>query len=79
MDQLKRAFGLLWMVLAFVALIVVILMAQSEIARKPTADVWIQWGVFVGITLPIAIGLFLFGLFAIKGEYDRLPTRSSEL
>jgi ABC-type dipeptide/oligopeptide/nickel transport system permease component len=79
MDQLKRTFGLLWMLLAFAALIAVILMAKAEIARKPTADTWIQWGVFVGITLPIAIGLFLFGLFAFKGEYDRLPTRSSEL
>jgi hypothetical protein len=79
MDQIKRTFGLLWMLLAFVALIAVVLMAQAEIARKPTADVWIQWGVFVSITLPIAIGLFLFGLFAFKGEYDRLPTRSSEL
>lgn len=79
MDQLKRAFGLLWMLLAFAALIAVILMARAEIARKPTADTWIQWGVFVGITLPIAIGLFLFGLFAFKGEYDRLPTPSSEL
>lgn len=79
MDLLKRAFGVLWMMLAVVALVAVILMAQAEIARKPTADVWIQWGVFVGITLPIAVGLFLFGLFAVKGEYDRLPARSSEL
>lgn len=78
MDQLKRVLGLLWMLLAFVALIMVTLMAQAEISRKPTADVWIQWGVFVGISLPIAIGLFLFGLFALKGEYDRIPTRSSD-
>lgn len=79
MDQLKRAFGPLWMLLAFVALIAVILMAQAEITRKPTADVWIQWCVFVGITLPIAIGLFLFGLYAFKGGYDRLPKRSEDL
>lgn len=79
MDQLKRAFGLLWMLLAFVALIAVVLMAQAEIARKPATDVWVQWSVFVGITLPIAIGLFLFGLFAFKGEYNRLPTRSADL
>jgi hypothetical protein len=65
--------------LAFVALIAVILMAEAEITRKPTADVWIQWGIFVGITIPVAFGMFLFGLFAFKGEYDRLPTRSSEL
>lgn len=78
MDLLKRAFGLLWMLLAFVALIAVVLMAQAEISRKPTTDVWIQWGVFVGICIPIAIALFIFGLFALKGEYDRLPTRSSD-
>ena len=52
--------------------------AQAEISRKPTTDVWIQWGVFVGICIPIAIALFIFGLFALKGEYDRLPTRSSD-
>ncbi len=79
MDQLKRAFGLLWMLLAFVALIAVVLMAQAEIARKPATDVWVQWSVFLGITLPIAIGLFLFGLFAFKGEYNRLPARSADL
>ncbi len=79
MDQLKRTFGLLWILLAFAALIAVGIMAYVEIINKPATDVWIQWSIFVGITIPVAIGLFLFGLFAFKGEYDRLPTRSSDL
>ena len=41
-------------------------------------DTRIQWGVFVIIFLPIVFGLFLFGWFAWKGEYDHLPESSAE-
>lgn len=53
--------------------------AATEIRKNPVTDTWIQWGVFVTVFLPIAMGLLLFGWFAWKGEYDRLPESSSEL
>lgn len=53
--------------------------AASEIAAKPEVDTKIQWGVFVLVFLPIAAGMVLFGYYAFKGEYDRLPGSSQDL
>jgi hypothetical protein len=51
----------------------------AEIAKNPVMDTRIQWGVFVIIFIPIAIGFSLFGWFAFKGEYDHLPESSEEI
>jgi len=53
--------------------------ASEEIAKKPVIDTKIQWIVFVVVFIPIAIGLMIFGWYAFKGEYDRLPESSKEL
>jgi hypothetical protein len=42
-------------------------------------DTKIQWGVFVIVFIPIAIGIMIFGYYAIRGEYDHLPESSSEI
>jgi hypothetical protein len=42
-------------------------------------DTRIQWGVFIIIFIPIAIGLMIFGWYAWKGYYDHLPETSTEL
>ncbi len=47
--------------------------------KKPVIDTKIQWGVFVVVFIPIAVGLMIFGYYAIKGEYDHLPESSAEL
>ncbi|MBK9763489.1 MAG: hypothetical protein IPO87_09030 [Flavobacteriales bacterium] len=70
MDQLKRAAGILWMILGPLAVYYLVQTAAIEIAKKPVIDTKIQWGVFVGVFIPIAIGLVLFGWYAWKGEYD---------
>jgi hypothetical protein len=75
----KLFFGILWMLLAPVAIFYLIKTALVEIAKKPVIDTKIQWGVFIVVFIPIAIGLIIFGYFAFKGEYDRLPENSSEL
>jgi hypothetical protein len=79
MNQLKRYLGILWIILAPVAIYYLVKTAASEIAAKPVIDTKIQWGVFVIIFIPIAFGLALFGYFALKGEYDHLPERSDEI
>lgn len=71
MKQLKRAAGIIWMVLGPVAVFFLIRTASVEIAAKPSADTWVQWGVFVLVFLPIAFGFSLFGYYAYKGEYDQ--------
>ncbi len=71
MKQLKKIAGFIWIVLGPLAVFFLIRTAWREIAIKPSADTWIQWGVFVLVFLPIAFGLSLFGYYAVKGEYDK--------
>ena len=39
----------------------------------------VPWFIIIGIFTPIVIGLFIFGYYAFKGEYDRLPESSEEI
>ncbi|MDB5209971.1 MAG: hypothetical protein JWQ30_798 [Sediminibacterium sp.] len=79
MNQLKRFAGIIWLLLGPVAVFYLIRTAAAEIAKKPVIDTKIQWGVFVVVFIPIAIGMMIFGWYALKGEYDHLPERSAEL
>ena len=53
--------------------------AFSEIERNPVIDTKIQWGVFVIIFIPVAIGFSLFGWIAFQGGYDQLPDKSEDI
>lgn len=79
MNTIKRYLGILWMALGPLAIFYLIKMAMHEINSKPVMDTKIQWGVFVVIFIPIAIGLTIFGYFSFRGEYDVLPTSSSDI
>ncbi len=70
MNTLKRILGLVWMILAPVAIYYLVITGASEISKKPVIDTKIQWGVFIGIFIPIAIGFVIFGYYAFRGEYD---------
>lgn len=67
------------MILGPVTIFYLLKTAAAEIARKPNIDTKIQWAVFVVIFIPIAIGMVIFGYYAFKGEYDRLPESSKEI
>ena len=79
MNSIKRFAGILWIILGPLAIFFLIKTAAEEIAKKPVIDTKIQWIVFVIVFIPIAIGLMIFGWYAFKGEYDRLPESSKEL
>lgn len=79
MNRIKRFAGIIWMALGPIACYFLISTALSEIAKKPVLDTKIQWGVFVLVFLPIAIGLVIFGYYALKGEYDHLPQNSTDI
>ncbi|HEX7692566.1 MAG TPA: hypothetical protein VF408_09250 [Sediminibacterium sp.] len=79
MNQIKRISGIIWMLLGPVAVYYLVKTAIIEIERKPVLDTKIQWGVFVAVFIPIAIGITIFGWYALKGEYDHLPESSDEL
>ncbi len=70
MNAIKKLAGILWIVMGPLTVYYLIKTAASEIARKPMIDTKIQWTVFIVVFIPIAIGLVIFGYYAVKGEYD---------
>ncbi|MFZ9660348.1 MAG: DUF6814 family protein [Chitinophagaceae bacterium] len=79
MNTIKRYLGIVWMILGPSAIYILLKMGLHEMQVKPTVDTIIQWSVFIIIFIPIFTGLFIFGYFAIKGEYDHLPESSAEI
>ncbi|MEJ0102520.1 MAG: DUF6814 family protein [Bacteroidota bacterium] len=79
MNTIKKIAGIIWIVAGPLAIYYLIKTAAGEISKKPVIDTKIQWGIFIGIFIPIAIGFMIFGYYALKGEYNRLPENSSEL
>lgn len=79
MNTIKKYMGIVWLLLGPVTAFYLIKAACDEINRNPVIDTKIQWGVFVGVFIPIAIGLVIFGWYALKGEYDHLPTSNDEI
>jgi len=79
MNQLKRFAGIIWILLGPLAIYYLIKTAAAEIAKKPVIDTKIQWIVFVVVFIPIAIGIIIFGYYALQGDYDRLPESSKEI
>lgn len=79
MNTIKRYLGIIWMLLGPVTIFYLVKTAASEIAKKPVIDTKIQWAIFVIIFTPIAVGMVIFGYYAFKGEYDRLPENSTEI
>jgi hypothetical protein len=79
MNVLKRIAGILWIVAGPLAIYYIVRTAIEEINKKPVIDTKIQWAVFVIVFIPIAIGIMIFGVYAIKGQYDHLPDRSADI
>ena len=79
MNNIKKIAGIIWILLGPLAIYYLVKTAASEISKKPVMDTKIQWGVFVIIFIPIAIGIVLFGYYALKGEYKHLPEGSAEI
>jgi len=79
MNNLKRISGIIWIAIAPVSIYFLIKTALSEMAKKPDIATQVQWIVFISIFTPIAIGLIIFGWYALKGEYDRLPESSADV
>ena len=79
MNNIKRFAGVLWIILGPVAIFYLIKTAAEEITKKPVIDTKIQWIVFIVIFIPIAIGLMIFGWYALKNEYHHLPESSKDV
>ena len=79
MNTIKRIAGVLWVILGPLAIYYLVKTAIGEINKKPVIDTKIQWTVFIVVFIPIAIGIMIFGFYAIKGDYDHLPESSAEI
>ena len=83
MKALKKNLGLIWIVLGPAAMVFMawqawdkISKAEAGVAQTNTA---LQWGIILLIFIPIAIGLVIFGRYAMAGEYDQLPANSEDI
>ncbi|MCK6610295.1 MAG: hypothetical protein L6Q78_04570 [Bacteroidia bacterium] len=89
MNTIRRALGIIWILLGPAAAIFMFVQAADKISAsnlrieqavdelaRSTAEaaklnIQLQWGIIIGIFLPIAFGLIIFGYYSLKGEYDR--------
>ena len=72
---------LVWLILAPVIIYFLVTSAIQNVSSGGTKDINqpVPWIIIIGIFTPIAIGLMIFGYYAMKGEYDKLPESSEEI
>ncbi|MBN9296734.1 MAG: hypothetical protein J0I41_06970 [Filimonas sp.] len=71
MNAIRRILGIVWLLLGPAAIAFLGYEAYSRINAHPVSDVYLPWIIIVSIFTPIAIGLSLFGFYALTGEYDK--------
>lgn len=74
MNSLKKALGILWILLGPVVIFFLIYGAITHIdtSSKKEINNPVIWIIIIAIFTPIAIGLSIFGWYAMKGEYDQI-------
>ena len=70
MDILKKMLGIVWFVMGPLSLYYLIKTGSVEMAKKPVIETQVQWIVFIVVSVPISVGLMIFGWFALRGEYN---------
>jgi len=77
MNGLKKALGIFWILLGPVSIIFMFMQALEKIGLAAEGvektNTALQWGIILFIFIPISAGLVIFGYYAMKGEYDKLP------
>lgn len=81
MNQVKKIMGVLWMLIAPMVIYFLVMGAIHNINSNGVKDINkpVPWIIIIGIFTPIALGLFIFGYYAFKGEYNKLPASSDEI
>jgi uncharacterized Tic20 family protein len=81
MIAIRRYFGLLFLIIAPLVIFELVQGALKNIDEAGKKDINnpVIWVIIIAIFTPIAIGLVIFGWYAYRGEYDRLPHSSKEL
>jgi len=81
MNNIKKILGIVWLLAGPVVIYFLLHGAYANIdpAGKKDINNPVIWIIIIAIFTPIAIGLMIFGWYAIKGEYVHLPESSSEI
>lgn len=83
MKALKKILGLFWVILGPASVVFMAWQAYDKVSKAPEGidqtNTALQWGIILLIFIPIAIGLVIFGKYALSGEYDQLPENSEEI
>lgn len=81
MNAVKKYLGVLWLVLGPAVIFILVNGAIQNIdpAGKKDINNPTIWIIIITIFTPIAIGLMIFGWYALKGEYEHLPETSAEI
>ncbi len=71
MKALRKYLGIVWLLLGPGSILFLAMQAAKKLSM-PTSTVndTLQWGIIIGIFVPIAFGLMIFGWYALQGEYD---------
>ena len=81
MNSIKKYLGIIWLILAPLIFYFLVSGAIENIDTEGKKDINnpVIWIIIISIFTPIAIGLMIFGWYALKGEYDHLPESSKEI
>ena len=81
MNTLKKYLGIIWLLLGPAVIFFLVYGAILNIDPEGKKDINnpVIWIIIISIFTPIAIGMMIFGWYALKREYDKLPESSTEL
>lgn len=76
MNLIKKYAGIVWMFLAGLSVITLLYQAFAHIKSNATLDINkpMPWLIIITVFIPIAIGLALFGWYALNDEYKNKHT-----
>lgn len=71
MNTLKKYLGIVWIAIAIATIVLLVQSAITHIQPNSSLDINkpMPWIIIISIFTPIAIGLGLFGWYALKNEY----------
>ena len=81
MNYVKKYFGIIWLLAGpvFIYFLVNGAIQNIDSAGKKDINNPIIWVIIITIFTPIAIGLMIFGWYALKNEFDHLPESSERV
>jgi uncharacterized membrane protein (DUF485 family) len=71
MNAIKKILGIVWFLAgpAVLGFLVFEAIKKNSLPTSTSNDM-LQWGIIIGIFVPIAIGLMIFGFYSMKGDYN---------